>query len=75
MREPTASEPRVASYVRPMDAGLVVAISAALAFALTNGIHDASNAIATLVATRAARPKSAILLAAACNPPSGAPRS
>ena len=38
----------------------------ALAFALTNGIHDASNAIATLVATRAARPKSAILLAAAC---------
>ena len=50
-----------------MDAGLTVAILAALAFAMTNGIHDASNAIATLVATRAARPGSAIVLAAVCN--------
>lgn len=35
----------------------------ALGFAATNGIHDASNAIATLVATRAATPLQAILLA------------
>jgi phosphate/sulfate permease len=34
-----------------MEAGLVVAVCAAFAF--TNGIHNASHAIATLVATRA----------------------
>jgi PiT family inorganic phosphate transporter len=50
-----------------MDAGLVVAIVLATVFAGTNGLHDASNAIATLVATRAARPRQAILLAAAFN--------
>ena len=32
-----------------MDAGLVIAISLAVAFAVTNGLHDAANAIATLV--------------------------
>ena len=37
-----------------MDAGLAVAVGLALAFAVTNGLHDAANAIATLVATRAA---------------------
>jgi PiT family inorganic phosphate transporter len=46
-----------------MDAGLVIAILLALGFAVTNGLHDASNAIATLVATRAATPLQAILLA------------
>jgi PiT family inorganic phosphate transporter len=50
-----------------MDVGLVLAIGLALAFALTNGFHDASNAIATLVATRAARPSQALLLAAVFN--------
>jgi PiT family inorganic phosphate transporter len=50
-----------------MDTGLVVAVLLALAFATTNGIHDASNAIATLVATRAATPLQAILLASAFN--------
>lgn len=39
----------------------------AFAFAVTNGLHDASNAIATLVATRAARPKQALALAAVFN--------
>jgi PiT family inorganic phosphate transporter len=39
----------------------------ALAFALTNGLHDAANAIATLVATRAARPSQAVALAVAGN--------
>jgi hypothetical protein len=38
---------------------LIVAIGMALAFAFTNGVHDAANAIATLVATRAARPAAA----------------
>ena len=36
-------------------------------FAVTNGLHDASNAIATLVATRAARPGQAIVLATVFN--------
>jgi len=48
-------------------AGLVAAVAMALAFAFTNGVHDAANAIATLVATRAARPGTAVLLAAAGN--------
>ena len=46
-----------------MDAGLVIAVFFALGFAVTNGLHDASNAIATLVATRAARPSQAIVMA------------
>ena len=50
-----------------MDAGLVIAISLAVAFAVTNGLHDAANAIATLVATRAATPLQAIVLASAFN--------
>ncbi len=50
-----------------MDVGLVLAVTLAFAFALTNGFHDASNAIATLVATRAARPSQAIILASVFN--------
>jgi inorganic phosphate transporter, PiT family len=50
-----------------MDAGLLVAILLAMGFAVTNGLHDASNAIATLVATRAATPIQAILLASVFN--------
>ena len=50
-----------------MDAALAIAIGLAFAFALTNGFHDASNAIATLVATRAATPAQAIALAAIFN--------
>ncbi|HEY6888070.1 MAG TPA: inorganic phosphate transporter [Solirubrobacter sp.] len=50
-----------------MDAGFALAIALALAFAVTNGLHDASNAIAALVATRAARPLQAALLAAFFN--------
>lgn len=47
--------------------GLDVAILLAIAYAFTNGLHDAANSIATLVATRAARPGPAVLLAAAGN--------
>jgi PiT family inorganic phosphate transporter len=50
-----------------MDAGLAIAVGLVLAFAFTNGVHDASNAIATLVATRIARPAQAMVLAAVFN--------
>lgn len=46
---------------------LWLAVSFALAFSLTNGFHDAANAIATLVATRAARPGQAAVLSAVFN--------
>ena len=48
-----------------VELGLAIAFS--VAFALTNGFHDAANAIATLVATRGARPAQAIALAAVFN--------
>jgi PiT family inorganic phosphate transporter len=50
-----------------MDLGLAVAIALAIGFAVTNGLHDAANAIATLVATRGARPGQAILIATIFN--------
>jgi PiT family inorganic phosphate transporter len=50
-----------------MTAELVIALVFVFAFAFTNGIHDASNAIATLVATRAATPAQAMLLATVFN--------
>jgi PiT family inorganic phosphate transporter len=50
-----------------MDTELAVAVLLALGFAITNGLHDAANAIATLVATRAARPGQAIVLASVFN--------
>ncbi len=46
---------------------LSLAIVFSLAFSLTNGFHDASNAIATLVATRGARPRDAVVLSAVFN--------
>jgi PiT family inorganic phosphate transporter len=46
---------------------LALAISFSIAFAFTNGFHDAANSIATLVATRGARPGQAITLAAVFN--------
>ncbi|MCB1292307.1 MAG: inorganic phosphate transporter [Mycobacterium sp.] len=50
-----------------MEVGLIIAIGCALSFALTNGFHDASNAIATLVATRGATPGQAVALSAVFN--------
>jgi PiT family inorganic phosphate transporter len=46
---------------------LVLAVVLAFAFAVTNGLHDASNAVATLIATRAARPRHGLALAAVFN--------
>jgi PiT family inorganic phosphate transporter len=50
-----------------VDVVLVAGIAMALAFAFTNGFQDAANAIATLVASRAARPLPAILMASIAN--------
>jgi inorganic phosphate transporter, PiT family len=47
--------------------GLALAISLAVAFSATNGLHDAADAVATLVATRGARPGQAILLSSVFN--------
>jgi PiT family inorganic phosphate transporter len=44
-----------------------LAVACALAFSVTNGFHDAGNAIATLVATRGARPGPAVALSAVFN--------
>jgi len=48
-------------------AGLVVLIVVALGFDYTNGFHDAANAIATSVSTRALTPRTALALAAVFN--------
>ncbi len=51
-----------------MELALVVAVIViALAFDYTNGFHDAANAIATSVSTRALTPRIALLLAAVMN--------
>jgi PiT family inorganic phosphate transporter len=50
-----------------VDTGLGLGIAIALAFAVTNGLHDAANSIATLVSTRAAEPGPAIALASVGN--------
>ena len=46
---------------------IVVVVVAALAFDYTNGFHDAANAIATSVATRALAPRTALIMAAVMN--------
>ncbi|GAY10534.1 inorganic phosphate transporter [Pseudonocardia sp. N23] len=46
---------------------ILVVIVVALAFDYTNGFHDAANAIATSVSTRALSPRAALIMAAAMN--------
>ncbi|OZM81395.1 inorganic phosphate transporter [Pseudonocardia sp. MH-G8] len=46
---------------------IVVVIAVALVFDYTNGFHDAANAIATSVATRALSPRTALAMAAVMN--------
>ena len=48
-------------------AALVVVLLLAVTFDYINGFHDTANAIATSVATRALRPRNAVLMAAAFN--------
>jgi inorganic phosphate transporter, PiT family len=47
--------------------GLVILVVVALGFDFTNGFHDAANAIATSVSTRALTPRAALALAAVFN--------
>jgi PiT family inorganic phosphate transporter len=49
------------------NAALAGFICVALVFAYTNGFHDAANAIATSVSTRALTPRAAVLMAAVMN--------
>lgn len=46
---------------------LILLIATALAFDFTNGFHDTGNAMATSIATRALKPKTAVLLAGVLN--------
>jgi PiT family inorganic phosphate transporter len=46
---------------------LVIVVATALAFDFTNGFHDTGNAMATSIATRALKPKQAVLLSAGLN--------
>jgi phosphate/sulfate permease len=50
-----------------MTIGLIVIIAVALAFDYTNGFHDAANAIAVAVSTKALTPRAALALAAVAN--------
>lgn len=45
----------------------ILIIVIALIFDFTNGFHDAANAIATSVGTRALKPRTALIMAAVCN--------
>jgi len=53
--------------VAPATIGLVVIVVVALAFDYTNGFHDAANAIATSVSTKAMTPRVALAMAAVMN--------
>lgn len=46
---------------------LVIVVATALLFDFTNGFHDTANAIATVVATKAIKPKTAVIFAAVLN--------
>ena len=46
---------------------LIVIVAVALAFDYTNGFHDAANAIAVAVSTKALTPRIALALAAVMN--------
>lgn len=50
-----------------MDLSGVVLVLFALGFAFTNGFHDAANAVATTISTRALTPRMALALAAVAN--------
>src|ERR1043166_181224 len=47
--------------------GLFLLIAVALGFDFTNGFHDAANAVAVSITTRALRPLTALAMAAALN--------
>ncbi len=49
------------------DLGVVIVIAMAMGFNYTNGFHDAANAIATSVSTKALTPRVALIMAAVMN--------
>ncbi|ADD39960.1 inorganic phosphate transporter [Stackebrandtia nassauensis] len=51
----------------PILIGVIAVVAAAMIFDYTNGFHDAANAIATSVSTRALTPRAALALAAVGN--------
>lgn len=51
----------------PEIVGLIAIVTIALVFDFTNGFHDAANAIATSVSTRALTPRIALGMAAVMN--------
>jgi PiT family inorganic phosphate transporter len=53
--------------VSPELFGLIAIVTIALVFDYTNGFHDAANAIATAVSTRALTPRAALAMAAVAN--------
>src|SRR5690606_39486161 len=60
--------PRAGGTDHLMDLALIFAvITIALVFDYTNGFHDAANAIATSVSTRALTPRAALIMAALMN--------
>ncbi|HWM55538.1 MAG TPA: inorganic phosphate transporter [Solirubrobacterales bacterium] len=49
------------------DVIMVIVVATALAFDFTNGFHDTANVVATSISTRAAKPRTAITIAALLN--------
>ena len=47
--------------------GVILVVALALLFDFTNGFHDAANAVSTTIATKAMRPKPAVIYAAVFN--------
>ncbi len=62
-RDPRSRSPPIENFTLMLLAVVVLAVG----FDYINGFHDTANAIATSVATRALRPKHALLMAAAFN--------
>lgn len=58
---------RYAPRSQMTSAGLVALIVVALGFDFTNGFHDAANAVATAIGSRALRPVTALIMAATLN--------
>ena len=59
---------RAQGVLSPVELALVIVVVAfALGFDYTNGFHDAANAIATSVSTRALTPRAALIMAAVFN--------
>ena len=50
-----------------LTAGLVILVIVALVFDFTNGFHDAANAVATAIASKAIKPLTALIMAACLN--------